>query len=118
MPTSFHLYKLKRLPAGERFGTEDQLYLEVDHQQNRENVHTTVTRATLDYRPSVERLEVVHDFLKRLRYPGRARNHQFQEYVSEYRFPVFVDRQPNGADPVFIVRTKADVARDFMERLR
>lgn len=118
MPTAFHIYKLKRLPKTEVFGTEDQLYLQVDHQYNLENVHTTVRRAVTDFRPGVERLEAVHDFLRKLKYPGRARNHQFQEYVSEYRFPVFVVRQENEADPVMVVRTKAEVAKDLMERLR
>lgn len=118
MPTAFHLFKLKRLPRGPRFGTEDQLYLEVDHQESREAVHTTVTMTTSDYRATVDRLEAVHDFRKRLRYPGRARSHVFQEYVSEYRFPVFVDRQSPNEERVLMVRTKAEVAKDFMERLR
>jgi hypothetical protein len=38
--------------------------------------------------------------------------------VSEYRFPVFVDRSATNGDHNLLVRTKADIAKDFIERLR
>lgn len=118
MPQAFYMYSLREFPREERFGTEQQLYLQVDHQSNIENVQTTIQRSQRDFRPGVDRLEIEHDFLKRLRYPGRARNMEFAEYVCPYRFPAFIEREDTGHEATLIVRTKAEVAADFLKRMQ
>jgi hypothetical protein len=117
MPIAFQLYSAKRFPEGNKFGTEDQLYLTIDHEQNRENVHTTVALKNAEFRDGVARYICNHDFLTKLKYPGRARNMQFEQFVTNYQFPLYLFRQADQDRPMIIISTKGPVAENFIERL-
>jgi len=118
MPTAYHLYTAQSLPAGPKYGTEDQLYLTIDHKHNRENVHTTLTQTDDSFRDGVARFKCEHDFLTRLRYPGRAQGMEFEQFVTPYTFPVYVLAQtPETKGPTFVVQTKGKVAADCVKRL-
>jgi len=117
MPIAFHLYSAKRFPETPRFGTEDQLYLTIDHEQNRENVHTTVRLKDAEFGDGVSRYICDHDFLTNLRYPGRARNMQFEQFVTKYEFPLYLARESDQDRPTIIVSTKSKVAEDFVARM-
>ena len=116
MPIAFHLYSAKRFPKGKKFGTEDQLYLTIDHEQNRENFHTTVALKNANFRQGVSQYICDHDFLTKLHYPGRARNMQFEQFVTNYRFPLYVLRESDQDLPTVIISTKSAVAENFVER--
>ncbi len=118
MPTAYHLYTVQSLPKGPSYGTEDQLYLTIDQHENRENVHTTVKQTDDTFRKGVARFKCQHDFLTKLRYPGRARGMQFQQFVTPYEFPVYVlaaSRSTKGQ--TLVVQTKGAVAADCVKRL-
>ena len=51
---SYHLYSLRRLPQGERFGSQDQLSIRIDGVSNREDFHTTVRRTHENFLPNVD----------------------------------------------------------------
>jgi hypothetical protein len=117
VPSAYYLYKLKRLPEGRRFGSEDQLQIRLRGLNNRENVHTTVELVKENFREGVDQFAVEHDFLVKLKYPGRVSDVQFDEYVSPYRFPIYVDRSNQDEAPILIVQTKGKVAADFVRRM-
>ena len=117
MPIAFHLYGAKEFPKRKRFGTEDQLYLTIDHEQNREDFHTTVDLKSLEFRDGVARYICDHDFLTKLRFPGRARNMQFEQFATKYRFPLYLLRESDQEQPTIVISTKSAVADNFVERL-
>ena len=117
MPTAFHPWTLRRLPEGDRFGADAQFYLGLSHHEAPEEAHTTVAREAVNYRDGVDRYLCEHDYLTKLKYPGRSRGHIFTEFVSPYRFTAYVVREPDGTQPTFWVRTKDSVATDFVNRL-
>ncbi len=117
MPTAYHLYTVQSLPPGTRYGTEDQLYLTIDQRQNRENVHTTVRLTDAAFREGVDRFSCEHDFLTKLRYPGRALGMQFEQFVTPYKFPVYVLAASRETKGTFVVCTKGKVAEDCVKRL-
>jgi len=87
------------------------------HHESNEDATTTVELQNRDYRPDVDRYWCEHDFLTRLKYPGRALGVRFLEYVTPYTFPVYIVSD-SGADwPLILVKTKDAVAKDFVKRL-
>src|SRR3989442_9103539 len=118
MATPYYLYTVKDLPPGAKYGTEDQLYLTINQRQNQENVHTTVELTDSAFRNGVARYECRHDFLTKLRYPGRALNVQFEQFVTPYEFPVYVlEASSKVSSRTLVVRTKGKVADDCVKRL-
>jgi hypothetical protein len=118
MPTAYHLYTVKALPRGPRYGTEDQLYLTINQRENQENVHTTVELTDATFREGVARYNCNHDFLTKLRYPGRALGMHFERFVTPYEFPIYVfAASAQATGPTFVVRTKSKVSEDCVKRL-
>lgn len=117
MPLAYHLYKVRRIPDREQFGTQDNLYLKMGGVTNLEDCETKMRVDQTGFRFNVDKFIADHDFLTRLKYPGRAQGKQFTEYVSPYSFPVYVDRNESPGSPILIVRTKALVAEDFIKRM-
>lgn len=117
MPTAFHPWTLRRFPESAGFGADQQYYLGLDHHEAPEEAHTIVTRDRVNFREGVDRYLCQHDYLTKLKYPGRSRGISFTEFVSPYRFATFLFHEPDGAQPTFWVRTKDAVATDFVHRL-
>jgi hypothetical protein len=117
VPSAYHLYQLRRMPDRDQFGTQANLYLKISGATNLEDCHTTMRLAQTGFRFGVDKFIADHDFLTRLKYPGRASGMQFSEYVSPYRFSVYVDRNEGPGSPILIVQTKALVATDFIKRM-
>lgn len=117
MPTAFHPWSPRRLPERDPFGIDTQFHLGLNHLDQPEEAHTLVERTATDYRPGVDRFHCSHDYLTKLKYPGRAQGRTFREFVSPYKFPMYLTREPNGEQPVLWVRTKEQVAGDFIRRL-
>lgn len=117
MPSAFHPWTVRRLPDAERFGAHTQYNLGFAHHERPEEAHTEVNRRQVGFRESVDRFTCEHDFLTRLKYPGRAQGIRFQEFVSPYTFTMYVIHESNGDHPTLWVRTKDKVATDFVRRL-
>ncbi len=117
MPTAFHPWSLRRLPAEPTFGLDEQLSLPVGHPEIPETATTKVTLLKRDYRPKVDQYECEHDFLTKLKYTGRAQGVRFNEYVSPYTFKLYIAREAKQPFPIGWVRTKDSVATDFIRRL-
>jgi hypothetical protein len=115
MPTSYHIFQLERFPSQALFETEEQLTLFDNDEQNMEVVSTKVSFAKDFGEYGLRKFDVMHDFLVKLKYPGRARRLTFGEYVCPYVFPCYI---PVGQPQRFIlVQTKNTVAKDFISRL-
>lgn len=94
-----------------------QYNLGLPHHEQPEEVHTVVVRRALEYRPGVNQYACEHDYRTKLKYLGRAQGTTFQEFVSPYKFMMYVMREADGQFPTLWVRTKGTVATDFVDRL-
>jgi len=83
-----------------------------------ETTHTRVAIATASSVGGLQRYDAEHDFLFQLQYPGRARGKEFREFVTLYKFPLYLGDHVAalGFRPL-LVKTKKRVALDFVERL-
>src|SRR6188474_1888630 len=117
MPTAFHPWTLRRLPPAERFGVNAQYNLGLPHHEQPEEVHTVVERRMPEYRPGVDLYACEHDYRTKLKYLGRAQGTTFQEFVSPYKFMMYVVREAGDEHPILWVRTKVKVATDCVDRL-
>lgn len=118
MPAAFQIYALESFPNETSFQTAEQLSLLTDSETNVEVSVTRVSRSAAIPNPVVIQYDAVHDFLFKLQYPGRARGKTFNEFITPYKFPVFV-AEPDlrlGFRPI-LVRTKKNVGNDFIKRL-
>lgn len=118
MPSSYQVFDVRRFPAADYFVAGEQLNLLADNDQNIEECVTEV-RGTAGgaLGGMLRRMAVSHDFRVQLKYPGRARHMQFREYVTPYKFPLFLS--PESAEPFqyALVGTKKKVAHDFVRRM-
>lgn len=117
MPTAFHPWSVHLLPTAATFGTDTQLPLVMNHEDVPEAVHTLVTLEQRNYLGRLARYSCDHDFLVKLKYPGRRHNNTFSEFVTNYRFEMYVVPPSNSGRATLWVRTKDQVARDFINRL-
>lgn len=118
MASSYQVFAVRRFPARDAFVIGEQLNLLADNDHNIEECRTEVTRSAGDaLGGALRRMDVFHDFLVQLKYPGRARHMQFREYVTPYKFPLFLS--PASAEPFHyaLVGTKKKVAHDFVRRM-
>jgi hypothetical protein len=116
MPQAYYIYKLRRMPEADQFGSHAQLQLRLGGTSEPQTAHTLVTKSQTGFREGVDRYTVKHDYLVKLKYPGRVREIQFSEYVAPYNFPIFVVQNSDG-EPSLIVQTKGKVASDFIKRM-
>ena len=117
MPISFNFFKINRLPSGKKIETTEQLTLFNDAEENMEVCKTGMSLENKNFLPNISRYHASHDFLIKLRYPGRARGKTFQEYITPYHFSVFTPRDEGADSQSLIVATKGKVAVDFVKRL-
>jgi len=117
MPHVYHVFEVRRFPSRKKFGTTDQLQLLNDVDQNMETCTTVIQLAAKNIVPGVARYDAEHEFLVRLQFLGRARGVRFQEFVSPYQFPVYLEERSGSTPNSVLVRTKAKVAHDFVRRL-
>lgn len=118
MPVAYQIYASTDFPRRDSFETEDQLSLLNDVE---ENIEVTSTRVAISSAHSVSgfiRYDVFHEFLVRLQYLGRARGREFREFVSPYKFRMFItESTSNGTFRPLLIRTKKKVASDFVTRV-
>ncbi len=117
MTTSFHFFRLRQFPKQDTFETVEQLSLLANTEQNQEVASTKVHLTKGTFLPGAARYLVKHDFLVHLTYLGRARNTTFQEYVTEYDFPMYRAGGSSKGFPCVVIRTKSKVAEDCIKRL-
>ena len=117
MPTAFQVFAVDRFPPEEAFETEEQLTLLGDIENNMEITSTKVAKVP-PHPPGLTQFLAQHDFLFQLTFPGRARGTEFREFVTLYKFPIFLgsDNDACGFRPL-LVKTKKKVAADFTKRL-
>lgn len=117
MPSSYQIFRVGSFPSQVPFRVGEQLNLLAYNDHNIEECRTEVARGVTVLDGALERLPVTHDFLVRLKYPGRARDINFQEYVTPYKFPLYLS--PPAAEPFqyALVGTKKKVAHDFVRRM-
>jgi hypothetical protein len=118
MPVAFQVHVAEKFPEQISFQSQEQLSLLADDEQNQE---TAVTRVSLSSGLTVEpfvRYDAEHEFLFHLQFPGRARGKTFREFITPYKFPIFLGQiTPEIAFRPLLVRTKKKVAIDFIHRL-
>jgi hypothetical protein len=118
MPTAFQVFAVDRFPAARRFQTEDQLSLLGDDPHNIEVVNTLVSRNRDISDLHLHELRAEHDFLFQLQYPGRARGKEFREFITPYKFPLYLSDGAGAAGfRAMLAQTKKKVAVDFVKRL-
>jgi hypothetical protein len=117
MATAFHPWTIRRMPDFPRFGTDVQIFLDIEHHERPEEAHTLVELTNEEFRPGIARFDCTHDYVTKLKYPGRTRGMMFQEYVSPYKFPAYASSEGAGENPILWVSTKGPVAIDFVRRL-
>lgn len=117
MPIPFHIFRVENFPNRDSFETEEQLTLLDNDDNNMETSVTKVLFAKNFVSKQYRKYDVVHEFLVRLKYSGRARGQQFMEYVTPYKFQCFVEDKHDSIPKCILVQTKAKVAQDFIARL-
>lgn len=117
MPTSYQVFVAESIPEWPTFRVGEQLNLLANNEHNLEECSTVVTRSGRIEALSLEIFDVEHDFLFHLDQPGRARGHTFREFVTPYRFRLFLNSSSNLAFHYALVRTKKKVAHDFVRRM-
>ena len=118
MPTAFQAFAVNTFPSNDKFQTDEQLSLLADSEQNVEVLCTKVAKSPHASAVYTARFDVEHDFLFELQYPGRARGKSFREFVTLYKFPVFLSDHSDGLGfRPLLVKTKKKVAAEFATRL-
>lgn len=117
MPTAFHPWTIRELPERQRFGTSNQYHLRMHHRESHEDASSTAQLEQANYRSGVDRYLCEHDYLTKLKYPGRALGIDFLEYITPYKFGMYILRDGEGEWPLALVKTKDPVARDFIKRM-
>lgn len=117
MPSSYQIFDVRGLPSGEYFTVGEQLNLLADNDHNIEECRTEVRATTTALDGKLQRMDVSHDFRVQLKYPGRARHMLFQEYVTPYKFPLFLSGDSAEPFRYALVATKKRVAHDFVRRM-
>ena len=118
MPTAFQIFAVERFPESARFKTDEQLQMEWESEHNLEPTVTSVERASNNLPFKLTRYDSEHDFLFQLQYPGRAKGMSFREFITPYKFPIFLgDHDKEIGFRPLLVRTKKKVAGDFVQRL-
>jgi hypothetical protein len=117
VPTSYQLFAVESFPRDRSLVVGVQLNLLANNDHNVEESQTKVV-PTRDVETHLfEEYRVEHDFLVHLEYPGRARGQSFREYVTPYKFPLFLSQEAEEPFPFALVRTKKKVAHDFVRRM-
>lgn len=116
MAVGYQVFACEKFPEQDKLQTQDQLTLDLNSDHTLE---TSSTSLELKLRETTySEFAARHDFLVRLKYPGRAQGRQFREYVTPYDFPVYRRASADGIGfTPLLVRTKKLVAQDFVGRL-
>lgn len=118
MPIAFQIYSVEEFPPQNGFQTQEQLSLLADDDQNQETAVTRVSQSNACTIDPLVRYDAEHEFLFRLQFPGRARGKTFKEFITLYKFPVFLgESTPEIGFKPLLVKTKKKVATDFIHRL-
>ena len=117
MPISFHLFRVNSLKHIEKYETTWQLeWMKDDDPLKKEHFKSEYARSRAGFIDGYDEYDASHEFLVQLKMIGRARGIEFTQYVTPYRFKMYLQ---SGADTnsYLLVRTKSKVALDFVKRL-
>jgi len=90
MAVGYQVFAIRAFPDDhKRVATQDQLTLPLNDENEREVSSTSLELRTPNIH-GYRQFDAAHDFLVHLKYPGRAQGKFFREFVTPYKFPVYL----------------------------